>query len=52
MTNTFLANGTGKSDDIISDTKKGLFVKALSGGSVDTVTGEFNFSVREASGRP
>jgi TldD protein len=48
MTNTFLANGTGKSDDIISDTKKGLFVKALSGGSVDTVTGEFNFSVREA----
>jgi len=48
MTNTFLANGTAKSDDIVSDTKKGLYVKALSGGSVDTTTGEFNFTVREA----
>lgn len=48
MTNTFLANGTGKSEDIIADTKKGLFVKALSGGSVEPATGEFNFSVREA----
>jgi TldD protein len=48
MTNTFLANGTAGSDDIISDTKKGLFVKALSGGSVEPATGEFNFNVREA----
>jgi TldD protein len=48
MTNTFLANGTGKRDDIISDTKKGLYVKALSGGSVETASGEFNFAVREA----
>jgi len=48
MTNTFLENGTAKREDIIADTKKGLFVKALSGGSVDTTTGEFNFNVRVA----
>jgi TldD protein len=48
MTNTFLANGSGKADDIVADTKNGLFVKALSGGSVEPSTGEFNFAVREA----
>lgn len=48
MTNTFLENGNAKPEDIIADTPKGLFVKALSGGSVDTATGEFNFDVREA----
>jgi len=48
MTNTFLENGSAKAEDIIADTKNGLFVKALSGGSVDTTTGEFNFNVREA----
>ena len=34
--------------DIIAGTPKGLFVKNLSGGSVDTVSGQFNFIVREA----
>jgi len=48
MTNTFLENGNAKHEEIIADTRKGLFVKALSGGSVDTTTGEFNFVVREA----
>ena len=48
MTNTFLDNGEAKHDDIIADTKKGVFVKALSGGSVDTISGQFNFVVREA----
>ncbi|MCD6162808.1 MAG: TldD/PmbA family protein [candidate division Zixibacteria bacterium] len=48
MTNTFLDNGNAKHDDIIADTKNGLYVKALSGGSVDTISGQFNFIVREA----
>ncbi|UCC80052.1 MAG: TldD/PmbA family protein [Candidatus Zixiibacteriota bacterium] len=48
MTNTFLENGNAKREDIIAETASGLFVKALSGGSVDTTTGEFNFEVREA----
>ena len=48
MTNTFLANGQANADDIIADTPKGIFVRALSGGSVDTISGQFNFIVREA----
>jgi TldD protein len=48
MTNTFLANGQANPDDIIADTPSGLFVRALSGGSVDTISGQFNFIVREA----
>ncbi|HBY99763.1 MAG TPA: hypothetical protein DEO84_00450, partial [candidate division Zixibacteria bacterium] len=48
MTNTFLDNGESNPADIISSTPKGLFVKALSGGSVDTISGQFNFVVREA----
>ncbi len=48
MTNTFLDNGTSKHDDIIASTRKGLYVKGLSGGEVDTISGQFNFVVREA----
>lgn len=48
MTNTFLAGGNAEPESIIADTKSGLYVKALSGGSVDTVSGQFNFIVREA----
>jgi TldD protein len=48
MTNTFIAPGTDKLEDIIADTEYGLYAKSMSGGSVDTATGEFNFAVREA----
>lgn len=48
MTNTFLDNGTSTPEDIIAGTPKGIFIKALSGGSVDTISGQFNFIVREA----
>jgi TldD protein len=48
MTNTFLDNGNSRAADIVAGTPKGLFVKNLSGGSVDTVSGQFNFVVREA----
>ncbi len=48
MTNTFLDNGPADPKDIIADTAKGVYVKSLSGGSVDTISGQFNFIVREA----
>ena len=48
MTNTFLAAGDSEPQAIIADTKKGIFINTLSGGSVDTISGQFNFVVREA----
>jgi TldD protein len=48
MTNTYIENGTDKPADIIASTKKGLYVQSLSGGSVNPVTGVFNFTCREA----
>ncbi len=47
MTNTFIANGPDKNEDIISSIEYGLYAKAMGGGSVNPLTGEFNFSVRE-----
>lgn len=48
MTNTFIEAGKDRPEDILADTKKGLFVQSLSGGSVNPVTGMFNFTCREA----
>jgi TldD protein len=48
MTNTFIENGTDNPDDILTSTKKGIYVQSLSGGSVNSVTGVFNFTCREA----
>jgi len=48
MTNTFIANGKDKAEDIVAATKNGLYVQSLSGGSVDPTTGVFNFTCREA----
>ncbi len=48
MTNTFIEKGTDKPEDILSSTKKGIYVQSLSGGSVNSVTGMFNFTCREA----
>ena len=47
MTNTFFAPGKDKFEDIIKNTKYGLFAKKMGGGSVNPSTGEFNFSVSE-----
>ncbi len=47
MSNTFIASGSGSAEDLIKDTKKGLFVKKMGGGQVNTVTGEFIFDVKE-----
>lgn len=48
MTNTYIANGPYTPEEIITNTKYGLFAKTMSGGSVNPATGEFNFSVGEA----
>jgi len=48
MTNTFIDNGDSEPADILSSTKMGIYVQSLSGGSVNPVTGVFNFTCREA----
>jgi TldD protein len=48
MTNTFIDNGKDKPEDILASTKKGIYVQSLSGGSVNPITGVFNFTCREA----
>ncbi len=48
MTNTFIEPGQDSPGDILADTKTGLYVGSLSGGSVNPVTGVFNFTCREA----
>lgn len=48
MTNTYIAPGEDNEEDIIASTPEGLYAKEMGGGSVDPVTGEFNFAVAEA----
>ncbi len=47
MTNTYIAAGEDRDEDIISSIEYGLYAKEMGGGSVNPVTGEFNFAVRE-----
>ena len=47
MTNTYIAPGDDKNEDIIASIEYGLYAKEMGGGSVNPVTGEFNFAVRE-----
>ncbi|MCE3010682.1 MAG: TldD/PmbA family protein [Proteobacteria bacterium] len=48
MRNTFIAPGTDKLENMISDLDYGIYAKTMGGGSVSPGTGEFNFSVKEA----
>jgi len=48
MTNTFIDKGNDKPEDILASTKNGIYVQSLSGGSVNPITGVFNFTCREA----
>ena len=47
MTNTFIAEGTDNNDDIIASIEYGLYAHSMGGGSVNPVTGDFNFAVNE-----
>ncbi len=48
MSNTYIAPGKDNPEDIIKDTKLGIYVTNFGGGSVEPTTGEFNFSASEA----
>jgi TldD protein len=48
MTNTVLGNGETDPGDIVADTPRGVFVKQLGGGQVNTITGDFVFGMTEA----
>ncbi|MCK4259278.1 MAG: TldD/PmbA family protein [Halanaerobiales bacterium] len=47
MTNTFIDRGKSKVEDFFKNVDRGLFVKEISGGQVNTSTGDFVFSVKE-----
>lgn len=47
MTNTYIDNGPDKNEDIIASIEYGLYAKEMGGGSVNPLTGAFNFAVRE-----
>ncbi len=47
MSNTYIENGESTFDDIIANTKYGLYAKKMGGGSVQPSTGDFNFAVME-----
>lgn len=48
MTNTYLLAGEDDPDDIIASTDRGVYVKHLGGGQVNTATGDFVFGMTEA----
>ena len=47
MTNTYIAPGEDENEAIIASIPYGLYAKKMGGGSVNPVTGEFNFAVQE-----
>ena len=47
MTNTYIANGPDKNEDILRSMNEGLYCRKMGGGSVNPITGEFNFAVTE-----
>ena len=48
MNNTYLAPSTDKIKDMIKSIDYGIYATNMGGGSVDPVTGDFNFAVNEA----
>jgi TldD protein len=47
MTNTYIAPGSHDPAQILAETKQGIYVRAMGGGQVNTVTGDFVFAVTE-----
>lgn len=48
MNNTFILSGNSEADEIIASTQSGIYVTKISGGSVETASGNFNFSAAKA----
>jgi len=47
MTNTFIAEGPHNPEEIIRETKKGIYIKQLAGGQAELAKGDFVFSAVE-----
>ena len=47
MTNTFIAPGQDDPEEMIKTMPEGLYARSMGGGSVNPLTGEFNFAVSE-----
>ena len=47
MSNTYIAPGPHDPEEIIRSVEKGLFVKKMGGGQVDTISGNFVFEITE-----
>ena len=47
MSNTFILSGKTSPEEIVRSTPRGLFVKRMGGGQVNTVNGDFVFEVSE-----
>jgi TldD protein len=47
MTNTSILPGEADPEEVIADTKRGVYAKVLGGGQVDPATGDFVFGVAE-----
>lgn len=47
MTNTYIAPGFDDDEEMIATMGEGLYAKTMGGGSVNPLTGEFNFAVLE-----
>ncbi len=47
MTNTYIDNGPDKNEEIIASMENGLYAVKMGGGSVNPITGAFNFGVDE-----
>ena len=47
MTNTYIAPGNDTFDEMITSVEKGIYVKSINAGSVNSATGEFNFNTGE-----
>lgn len=47
MTNTYIMPGNDRFEDMLCSVERGLFVKEINAGSVDPLTGEFNFNTGE-----
>lgn len=47
MTNSYILAGEATAEDILRDTKRGVYVRAMGGGQVNPATGDFVFGVSE-----
>ncbi|HUC05393.1 MAG TPA: TldD/PmbA family protein, partial [Acidimicrobiales bacterium] len=48
MTNTYLLAGTENPDELVAQTPRGVYIKRLGGGQVNTANGDFVFGTTEA----